>query len=113
MYCDHYPESGVPALPPTTPATDTKEMWWNFYLRGADRRSRHSDSLALGKQAGRRGGRRTHAQGRTHTHARAHTHTHTEAGIHKHTMPKQGGKENRHIAEGENAAGRKNAALPC
>lgn len=74
----------------------------DFYLRGADRRSRHSDSLALGKQAGRCRGGRTHAQGPTHTHTHKHTPCH-----------KEGGEENRHIAEGENAARRKNAALPC
>lgn len=57
--------AGVPAA-----ATNTRGGVAGFYLRGADRRSRHSDSLALGKQAGRMGAR-THAQGPKHTH----THT--------------------------------------
>lgn len=59
-----------------------------FYLRGADRRSRHSDSLALGKQAGRCRGRRTHAQGPRHTNTSRHAHTHT--------MPWEEGKEKTH-----------------
>lgn len=62
----------VPAAIPSATATNTKGGVAGFYLHGADRRSRHSDSLALGKQAGRFGGR-THAQGPKH--------------IHTHTMP--------------------------
>lgn len=62
------PESaGVPAAIPSATATNRKEGVAGFYLRGADRRSRHSDSLALGKQAGGLGGR-THAQGPKHTY---------------------------------------------
>lgn len=48
-------------------ARNTKRGVAGFYLHGADRRSRHSDSHALGKQAGRFGGR-THAQGPKHTY---------------------------------------------
>lgn len=47
-------EGGVHcASDPFSHVTDTELCVVGFYLHGADRRSRHSDSLALDKQAGR------------------------------------------------------------
>lgn len=78
-----------------------------FYLHGGGRRSRHSDSLALGKQAGRQAGTKVeHMHKAPHTQAPRCMCTHTHTPCHR----KVGKRTETHIAKGENAARRENAA---
>lgn len=102
----HLPHSPLITTSPAATWTHTRRSqgFGFFYLHGADRRSRHSDSLGLGRQAGRHGGRRTHAQA---THTRKDIRARTRHAIQK------GGKENRHSRGWKCSKEGKNAAHPC